>query len=240
MAKDTYYNILGIVPDVSPLTISAVIQARLQTARGDEREQLLLARDTLLDPDSRESYDRLNGITPTRTHSEVKQENRAALEAYNDEELARREESAYALWAWVVNLVTLGLSIGLWMIVMLHIVPPIAEKIAPLLVAFQLSDHAALVVGLFFTVLFLVVGWLVANIYTQAMSVTLRFMAVCGLLAALLFAANSAILSSNMAWGIRAIASAAVMLCAFQFVRYLGVRQLRTLGQPPIPPQRKR
>lgn len=240
MAKGTYYDLLEVAPDVSPQTIAAVLRARLTVAAPEEREQLLLARDTLLDASSRESYDRLNGITPTPTFSDVKREKREALAAYEADELWRREASAYAEWVWAVHLVALGLSVGIWLLTMVYLVPPIATKMSPIFQAFQWGKNAPMVVGAFFTVLFLTVGWMIANVYTKAMSITMRFMGVCFLLAILLFAANSAILGAQMAWGIRIIAMVAVMLCAFMFVRYLGIRQLRTVGEPPVPPERRR
>lgn len=240
MTHETLYDLLGVTPTTPPAQIAAAIEARLAETEYGEQDRLLYARDTLLNPNNRESYDRLHALRGPLTP----QERAATLEATHagiPEVEERAEDNTFAELLFTLYIALISVILSLWVQALLVVVPRLAPEVAPVLGWYGLAQQAPLVTGIFLSLAFGVVGWFAFNLYDSALQATGKFLAVCGLLA-LAFGLSFQTFGLGT---LGPVASLSVVMPAIllgvAFVRYLGQRDLNALSDiKPDKPKRKR
>jgi len=226
--RSTFYEIIGVPTHATQGEIAAAVRERLATTWGDEREVIINAANTLLDRESRESYDRLNGIVKARGREQIASDSAAEVAHYAETERLRRAESAFAELAWTLNFLAVGVGIGLWVVLMFQGVPPLALELNRLLISSR--DFTTLMAGIILTIPVLILGYFAMNIFSETLHITLRYLIVCGLLGGVIWGVGNSILASDAAWGVQLVGIVGILLGTIMFARYMGIRQLRNIG----------
>lgn len=226
--RSTFYDVIGVPTHATQNEIAAAVRERLATSWGDERELVMVAANTLLDSESRESYDRLNGIVRRREREQIVSDNATELAKYAEAERLRRTESAFAELKWTLNFIAVGLVIGVWLMVMFQWVPFIAQELDRILIASR--EFNPFIAAILLTLPSLILGYFVLNIFSETLHVALRYMIVCALLGAIIWNVGNSILGSTVAVWVRVVGVVALVLGTTMFARYLGIRQLGAIG----------
>lgn len=239
MPHETLYELLGVTPTTPPAQIAAAIAARLAETPYGEQDPLLYARDTLLNPNNRESYDRLNALRGPLTP----QERAATLAAAHLDVVVAEAppDHSFAEILFTLYIALVAAILCLWIQALLVLVPWLAPEVAPILAWYGSEQYAAPVIAVFLSLIFGILAWFAFNLYDSALQATGKFLVVCGLIAL-------AIALSFQTSGVGAlgpIASLAValpsILLGVALVRYLGQRDLDALSAiKPDKPKRKR
>ncbi|MBA3534588.1 MAG: hypothetical protein H0T73_21940 [Ardenticatenales bacterium] len=187
MARPTLYEVAGVAPTTGPAQIAASIQARLATADEDERELLLHARDTLLDPLSRESYDRLQGLRAPLTAEERAAYLQGQKKDIEDEEVSRHEGSVFAELFFTMYIAAFVLVLALWIVTMLYLVPGVAPGVTQILTLYRYEAYTNGVTILLLTVPYAILAYLVIHLFEKQMEAVGRIILIFGLNLALIF-----------------------------------------------------
>lgn len=236
--RSTFYDLLGVPTYASHAEIAAAVRERLAVTWGDERELLINAANTLLDRESRESYDRLNGIVRAKGHEGIASDNATELAKYAESERMGRRESAFTELKWTLNLIVVGIGIGVWLLVMYQLIPPVTAELDRYLVA--MTDFTPVVAGIILTLPALALGFVAMNLFSETLHITIRYLIVCVLLGILISGLGLDLLASEASVFVRVIGLIALVLGSVMFVRYLGNRQLRSMGDVRPAPSNRR
>ncbi len=227
--RPSFYDLLGVPPYATHTEITAAVRERLATTWGDEREVIINAANTLLDRESRESYDRLNGIAQVAGRAAIASDNSVELEKYAEAERIRRVESAYAELKWTLNFIAAGLGIGIWLLIMYQFIPLITSELDRFLVA--MPDFTPVIAGLVLTFPALVLGFVAMNLFSESLHITIRFLIVCVLLGVIVSDLGVGLMTSEAVVCVRLLGMFLLVIGSVMVVRYLGIRQLRTIGE---------
>lgn len=228
MARQTFYDVIGVPDHATEQEIAAAVRERLATTWGDERELVINAANTLLNRESRESYNRLNGITRVRQQSDIRSDNQVELAKYEEAERLRRAESAFAELKWTLNFLALGVGIGVWLLLLFQFIPVITTELDKILLSSRAFNP--LFAGIALTIPSFIIVYFAMHLFSEELNIVFRYMLVCLLLGGLLWGAGRSILASNLIWWVRLLTIMGIFLGTLMFARYLGIRQVRTLG----------
>jgi hypothetical protein len=238
MARPTFYEMIGVSNHATTAEIAAAVRERLATTWGDERELIINAANTLLDQESRESYDRLNGIARTRGPGDIALDNAAELAKYAEVERLRRVESAFAELKWTLNFLGIALFISAWLVFMFYYVPIFTVELDRILIANP--EVNPVIAGIILTIPSFILGYFILNIFSETFHVMIRYLIVCSVLGAFIWGAGRFVLDTEWLWCAQGGALIGILLGTVMFARYLGVRQLRDIGSVRPSPSRRR
>jgi hypothetical protein len=227
--RSTFYDVIGVPTHATQNEIAVAVRECLATTWGDERELVINAANTLLDRESRESYDRLNGIIRVRGREQILSDNATELAKYAEAERLRRTESAFVELKWTLNFIALGIVIGLWLLGMFQMVPSLARELDRVLGAN--GDINTFIACIVLTIPSLVLAFVIMNIFSETLHIVIRYFIICALLAVMMFGLGTSILGSDAAGWVRVLGMVWLGVSTIMFLRYLGIRQLRTIGE---------
>jgi hypothetical protein len=180
----TFYDFLGVPPAASSAQIEAAINLRLQLAQGEERALCLAAREALLDPISRESYNRLHGLISNPTADQRAAQMRADLAQIQDATLRRTERrDAEVRFSLLVTLAVLMLT--LWVVALERGIPLLHRDVARLLELRAWESHTDLVSGILITLPLALLAWMAFDILFKALLSWLGRMLIMGAMVSL-------------------------------------------------------
>ncbi len=224
MVHGTLYDQLGVPPTAPPQELAATIEARLAGATEEERETLRLARATLLDPDSRESYDRLHGLRGPLSPQEG-----AALLAGQREALAASERrlAETSVWAevWFTLYLTLvALIICVWLLSLRLLVPALLDEAIFFIEMTGWPLPPAWLSGMVLTVPFAMLAFLALYIFDRATQMAAR-------MAMLLVLVGAALLLGIQTISRTQLVAGTGVLGAFLLLFPLSLAIMRWIGQ---------
>lgn len=238
MRRSNFYDLLGIPTYASHAEIAVAVRERLAVTWGDERELLINAANTLLDRESRESYDRLNGIVREKGKAGIAADNAAELAKFAESERMQRTDSAFTELKWTLNLIVAGIGIGVWLLVMYQWIPSVSVELNKVLV--WMTDFTPVVAGILLTLPALAIGFVGMNLFSETLHITIRYLIVCVLLGIFISGLGLDLLASEAGICVRLMGLIALVVGSVMFVRYLGVRQLRSIGEVRPTPSNRR
>lgn len=236
MARQTFYELVGVTPTTPPAEIAAAIKARLAATQDSEaREELMRVRETLLHPHSRESYDRVHRLRGPLTAEEWD----AYTQGYRQKVLAEvkqeQGDSILPELLFVLYVAGVVLMTAFWSLTILSLLPELAPTLHRLLALRALERWTLPATLLAISVPYLGLALLALHLFDRHMRVVGR-MAVVLLLNLLLI------------WLLLGrqrpedpLAPLALLPFAIQFtlvgiilVRYLGKRDLEATFAPKV------
>lgn len=165
MEKRTLYDYARVTPTTPPAQLAAAIEGRLIVAKGRDREMLLLAHKTLLDPYDRQSYDRLHGLRGPLTAAEWQE----MVEYGMIEQLEIEDDSnPFVELFFTVYLALLALIITLWLAVMWRFLPRLTPEIEPIAALYGRENYATIITAILLTLPFALSGYLLLNVFERA------------------------------------------------------------------------
>lgn len=171
MEERTLYDYAGVIPTTPPAQIAAAIEGRLIVAKGRDREMLLLAHKTLLDPYDRQSYDRLHGLRGPLTAAEWRDMvEHGMIEQFEIED----DSNPFIELFFTAYFAFLALILTLWLVVMWRFLPRITPEIESIAALYGRENYATIITAILLTLPFALSGYLLLNVFEQAVQMVGR------------------------------------------------------------------